>query len=390
LDRKRRKEMNTHYIPRLLLRPFAIGERINTYNFTTNAFESKKLKNTFSGNKLFDEELEMLFANKLEGPFGNMLNHKLLHVETINLNRQENLLLRKFLMINFLRAPIVNTSWSEMVKRAGLEDHPSVQAREFLIRHHPEMKTEFDKMTPSKENYILNLKKAMEVDSLENLAEEREEFGVSEILKIAARRAMAAVIAFWDVTDIDQEFILPKLPGISEMDYVSIFYKSIVLQERRHRLEAEWLPDDLDRELKRLQIGSVLFTENYSIYPISPTRCIVCFSPYFKAFFNIMDTSGRKILYPPLLKKEEFKRHFYNSQRLELFEPCDVKYNQSYTYKAKQLSDEELYQINSMILNMETEEIAFHDKNKIKTSFEYYDKKAVFAIKKKHDFSNLY
>jgi hypothetical protein len=52
-----REEMNTHYIPRLLLRPFAIGEHINTYNFTTNVFESKKLKSTFSGDKLFDEEI---------------------------------------------------------------------------------------------------------------------------------------------------------------------------------------------------------------------------------------------------------------------------------------------------------------------------------------------
>jgi len=63
--------MTTHYIPRLLLRPFAIGEHINTYNFTTNTFEFKKLKNTFSEDNLFDEELEKLFARKLEGYFGN-------------------------------------------------------------------------------------------------------------------------------------------------------------------------------------------------------------------------------------------------------------------------------------------------------------------------------
>ena len=137
--------MNTHYIPRLLLRPFAVGERINTYNFTTNTFEHRKLKNTFSEDNLFDEELEKLFASKLEGPFGNLLNNKLLHTDSIKLNRQENLLLRKFLMINFLRAPIVNTDWNEMLERTQLQNHPSVQAREFLMRHHLELKEEFEK-----------------------------------------------------------------------------------------------------------------------------------------------------------------------------------------------------------------------------------------------------
>ena len=75
--------MNTHYIPRLLLRPFAIGERINTYNFTTNSFEFKKLKNTFSEDNLFDEELEKQFASKLEGPFGNLLNNVHVNIKMV-------------------------------------------------------------------------------------------------------------------------------------------------------------------------------------------------------------------------------------------------------------------------------------------------------------------
>ena len=381
--------MNNHYIPRLLLRPFATGEHINTYNFSTNCFKQKKLKNTFSELDLFDEELEKLFASKLEGPFGNLLNHKMLNGEVISLNRQENLLLRKFLMINFLRAPIVNTTWNEMVERTELKDHPSVQAREFLLRHHPELKVEFDEITPSKENYISNLKKAMEIDSLEDIAEGKEELCVSEVLKNAARRAMSAVIAFWDISEIEQEFVLSKLPGITEMDNISVLHKGMVLQERRKQIEAEWLPDDLDLELRRLQIGSALFSENYSVYPISPTRCIVCFSPYFRAFFNIMDVSG-KYVYPPLLKKEQFKNHFYVAPRMELFEPCCVRFNQIYTYMVKKLSERELHHINSLLLDIETEEFAFHDMEKIKDSFEYYDKKVVFACKKKHDFREFY
>jgi hypothetical protein len=226
--------MNTHYIPRLILRPFAIGEHINTYDFVTHSFEYKKLKNTFSGSGLFDEELEKMFAGKLEGPFGNILNHKLLYNGSITLNRQENLLLRKFLLINFLRAPIVNTNWDEMLERTKLKEHPSAQAIAFILHHHPELRAEFDEGIPSAQNYIENLKKAMEIDSLEDLSEGKSELEISMSLKNAARRAMVSVIAFWDSTDAKEEFILPKLPGITEMDYVSNFHKTIVLQQKRN------------------------------------------------------------------------------------------------------------------------------------------------------------
>ena len=381
--------MNTHYIPRLLLRPFAVGERINTYNFKTKTIENKNLKKTFSEDELFDEELEKLFANKLEGPFGSLLNNKLLHTDSIKLNRKENLLLRKFLMINLLRAPIVNTDWDEMVRRTGLQNHPSVQAREFLQRHHPELKEAFEEGLPSKENYIANLRKAMEIDSLEDISEGREEFKIPVSLQLAARRAMISVIAFWDTLDARQEFILPKLPGITEMDQVSIFYKGMVLQERRNQLEAEWLPDDLVPEMNRLQLGSAMFSENYCIYPISSTRCIVCFSPYFRAFFPVVDERG-KIAYPPLLKPEQFNHHFYKPLRMELFKPCEVQYNQNYFYQVKRLTREELYHVNSLMLDMETEELAFHDFEKIRDSMVYYDYHAVFAAKKKHDFRSLY
>lgn len=89
---------------------------------------------------MFDPELETAFSTKLEGPFSDLLHHKLLVGDTVSINRKENQLIRKFLMINFLRAPIVNCTWEEMVERTESQQHPSVQAREFLLRHHPELK----------------------------------------------------------------------------------------------------------------------------------------------------------------------------------------------------------------------------------------------------------
>ena len=163
----------------------------------------------------------------------NLLNHKLLSGNKVSIDRMENLLIRKFLMIQFLRAPIVNTTWEEMVERIKLKDHPSVQAKEFLECHHPEFKELFDKARPSKETYISDLKKARKVTSLEELASPANLHNISLSLQFAVRRAMASVIAFWDCTEIGQEFILPKLPGISQMDQISILHKGRVLSQLR-------------------------------------------------------------------------------------------------------------------------------------------------------------
>ncbi len=379
--------MNNHYIPCLLLKQFATNEKVNSYDFTTNSFLRKKLKNTFVSKDIFDEELEKVFATKLEGPFGDLLNHKLLCGDTIEISRDENLLMRKFLMINFLRSPITNCSWDEMVERTKLQLHPSVQAIELLIRHNREWKELFDNLGHSKETYIPNLKKAMEIDSLEELADSDAREDISFQLKFAARHAMVTAIAFWDCSELEQEFILPKLPGISQMDNVSIFHKFLMIQDLRSKKEKYGISENLKRELGRLEYSSSIYMDNFSIYPISPTRVLICFSPYFRAFYPIKDPTNTIEIYPPLLKKEQFDKHFFEPMRLELFEPCKNTFKRCYQYSVKKLKEDEVQILNAHLLDMETEEFIFHDFNRIRDSFWYYDKKAKFREIKKHNFS---
>ena len=91
----------------------------------------------------------------------------------------------------------------------------------------------------------------------------------------------------------------------------------------------------------------------------------------------------------PFLKKEQFNRHFFDPMRMELFQPCRTIFNQQYNYIVKSLTAEEVMLLNSVLLNMETEEFIFHDYNKIRDSFWFYEKKARFAISKKHNFSQM-
>lgn len=373
--------MNTHYIPRLLLKQFSTAEKVNTYDFQTSSFSSKKLKKTFCENNLFDAELEHSFSTKLEGPFGDLLNHKLLHENEIIIERKENLLIRKFVMVNDLRAPILKDSWDKIMERTRLQNHPTAQTTAFLMRHHSEFKKYFEQNIHVKENYISDLKKAMEIDSLSELCNPDKNPDISRHLTFSARRSMAAVIAFWDSEKSGQEFILPKLPGISLMDQWSVLHKCVIIrdlleQKKEQGWKSEWLTG-----LEQMLYGTIQFSENFCIHTFSPTRIMITFSPYFKAFFPILP------FFPPLLKKEQFDHHFFKPMRLKLFEPCKKPDNDTYHYTVKVLTKEEVQLINSVLLDMETEEFVFHDFNKIRDSFWYYDHMAKFADPPKHNFS---
>ena len=173
------------------------------------------------------------------------------------------------------------------------------------------------------------------------------------------------------------------------MDQVSIFYKSLIIWEKRKEFKKNGMSPFLMHELDRLEYGSVIFSENFSIYPISSTRLLICFSPYFRAFFPIMDETNGFVLYPPILQKEQFNRHFFEPMRMELFKPCINYDNKSYQYEVKSLTAEEVMSLNAILLDMETEEFVFHDYNKIRDSFWYYDNKAKFNLPKKHNFSHM-
>lgn len=379
--------MNTHYIPRLLLKYFAEGNRVNVYDAAAASITRKKIKNTFSMENAFDEELENAFATKLEGPFGDLLSHKLLSGEKITINRRENLLMRKFMMINSLRSPLANHSWKEIIEITKIQEHPSVKMTELLCCFYPELREQLDSLY-SKDTYISDLKRAMDIESLEDISEAGDSLEISQKLKLLARNVMAATVAFWDCADSGQEFIFPRLQGISEMDYKGILYKCTVLEGRKAELENEWLPKDMNAEIMSILHGSMMFSDNYGIYPLSPTRALVCFSPYFKAFFP-MKAANSRIAYPPLLDNKQFEQHFYKPMRLELFKPCANNSNSIYHYSVKQLTAAETQKINALMMNTETEEFVFHDYEKIRGSFKYYDNEAVFAGGKKYDFRHL-
>lgn len=390
--------MINHYIPRLLLKHFSVQDKVNVCDVATLKFSTRKVRNIFAEKDLFDENLERLFATKLEGPFGDLLNHKLLQGDTIYLERKENLLVRKFILVNMLRSPFINGSMEEAIKRTKLQDHPSVQGMEFLKRYFLGTEKFLKQMEPTKERYIENLRKVMEIGSLEAISGTVPEMlselypgfptgkEISVPMWVSARNVLAGAIAFWDCTESGQEFILPKMQGIQADDPMGICYKSFVIRRLRKKAERDRAGGNLLCELRWLEHASMEFPANYQIYPISPTRAMVCISPYFRACFSIRNPAygggGRTML----VSEKQFRQHVCPPLRMSLFEPCFSYWNQTYTYQVRRLTAEETCFLNSIFLDIEPEEFVFRDFNRIRDSFWYYDHKMVFQDQKRHDY----
>ena len=377
---------NCHYVPRLLLRPFSENNKVNLYDLHTQKFARAKLRNVFAETDLVDQKLETTLATKLEGPFGDLLHHKLLQGSEIHLTRQENLLMRKFCLILLLRNPIMQLSWDEMVEKTESQDQPAVLEHAFL-QQFPQYKKFFNACGQGPEHYIENLKTALQYDDILQLLKGEKDIG--KALHYYAESAVVTPCAFWDCSETGLEFLLPKLPGICLSDPRGPFSKAGILHRLLQQKAAEHAPSYVLEEIRQLLYGSLIYADHFTVQPLSPTRVLVRFSPYFRAFFPFIDPHSGKILYPPLLSDAQFSSRFYIPMRKELFRPCGNVRNQNYTFNAKALTAAEVHGINAMLLNMEPDAFVFHNFNRIRDSLWMYDHQIQFITKKKHDFSHL-
>ena len=142
--RKREEFMNTHYVPRLVLKKFS--DRICTYNIKTGELkENIKTEDAYSKTDFYDSETEDNFNRKVESQFGNLLANKLLKCEgVVELSRKELRLTKKFLLLSVLRSvgneeflqverkfyDNLKEKWKAFAKLNGLSEQETLSALE--------------------------------------------------------------------------------------------------------------------------------------------------------------------------------------------------------------------------------------------------------------------
>lgn len=72
--------VNSHYVPQLILRHFADGERIQYVDLDKKKVETRNIKSTFAEKGYYSDEIEKELCHKTEVQFANLLNNKILNL----------------------------------------------------------------------------------------------------------------------------------------------------------------------------------------------------------------------------------------------------------------------------------------------------------------------
>ena len=189
---------------------------------------------------------------------------------------------------------------------------------------------------------------------------------------------LLSYIAFWDAPD-NNEFVLSDVGMISEYEGFHLITGGLDLSKLGYLYHQ--LLHDKDRAIvyaDLLSSNEVMY-ENYDIFNISKTRCLIMISPFFRQYFSmncsLYDKNYEEITVLP--KPDMWPAVIQN---IDLFEPPKNQYminpyirtkDDLYIYKPKKLSQEELIYINSLLIIQSKELIGFDSPKKIFPSIEF-------------------
>ena len=334
-----KKIINSHYVPRLILRQWS--PRLCLFNIKTGDYkEDVKIEKAFCEKEFYSQEVEENLNKKIESQFGDLFNNKILKADSsIELSRDELLLIKKFLIISILRSKSpYEDGWKikrnlykkhkediKHIKRNteieidnlqekidSLKEYANSQSndkhRNTILNGIKEyeknmyiMKTMYKKMPPKMPNDI-------EMPFIEKEIENETDFdywmrtlnvildtnGTPEEISNHPNKTYEAFrwaniiyrgyIAFWDSEYIHDEFIITDIGMTSENEKG---WDDLSPQNIRKIYFLASLLDQTKNNKEATYIwGNIMnmysFYENFMMFPISAKRMIVLINPFFK------------------------------------------------------------------------------------------------------------
>ena len=217
--------MNSHYVPRLVLRKFK--DKLSLYNVKTGEFrEEIKIENAYAEQNFYNDETEKNLATMLEGPFGNLLANKLLKCQgTVELSHKELNLIKKFLLLSVLRSYgadkfmlleknfYINQQKNsiEYWREQGLSEDEIQERIEVLKPPFEEKQIEGETLT---QYWLRTLNVVLETDgtSEEILKHENKTYPAYRWAKVIE----SGYLAFWDSNSSRDEFVITDVGMTSE------------------------------------------------------------------------------------------------------------------------------------------------------------------------------
>ena len=353
---------NNHYVPRLVLRRYNT-EKLTVYDVKTGEVHSDMdLNKIFAEQNLYGEEVEKLLAKKIESPFAQILNQKILPAEVgseVELIRKDINLIKKFLLIEQARVFFEDKAqyykFSQMVAKQQSE-----------IFKYPFKEKEIKNET-IKDHWLRTLRVIIECEELAKI--HKHELCTYDAY-YWAQIYDSGYLAIWDCTDTDEEFIVTDIGMTSEreigappgIEICKKFYISKMLNvEKDHNRKERY---------KKLLYYQQAFHENFYMFSISKTRMLVIINPFFRLFSKV-EKMPEPDIWPTWIS-----RKLYINENMPLLtqlnEELENKESDVFKYNVQRMSLEDLRWVNVLMLDRVQNLLGFSDIKKIANSVREY------------------
>ena len=279
-----------HYVSQLIIKRFAPS--VNTFDMQTNQIiEHRQAAKIFFDRDIYDNEIEEKMAHDLEQPFASILDKKIINCDKIRLTRNELYLVKQFLLLDSVR-----TYTPEIFQRV-IANFSSNTQRYLLF-------DENVKVLPSTESLNLSAYD-LHMRAMKLYLESRtiEEMLIHPLatqeLYCWAKVVFDAYVSFWDSHD-NHEFILSSTGMLSDYEPSHYVFEGLDLSKFSYLFDQVKKSNSNQNMLSFyaycLAFNNLMY-ENFNIFNLSSTRCMVLVHPFFKLYNDEIGViNGEKVI----------------------------------------------------------------------------------------------
>ena len=389
--------INSHYVPKLTLRKFS--DKLCLFNVQTGEYkENVKLDNAFSELGFYNDEVEDKLNKKIESQFGNLLSNKILLAEgSIELNREELQLIKKFLLVSVIRS-MGNEEFMQKEKRfyIDLNELSKKYAKEHGIKEEPIappfIEKEIEGETPF-DYWMRTLDVILETNGTPQaiLEHPNKTYPAHRWSKVIND----GYLGFWDSEYEHNEFVITDIGMTSENEKG---WNGITQHNLKKTTILMNLAMSAKNDLAKLELYKLLdlhkyFTENFMMFPISAKRMIVEIDPFYKlklgnrSSYEMLDLSQFTYMTNENLFKPNDTKYVYSQK---IFKPLKYHPNDKYIYEIKKLSNDETIYCNELFLDRINTWVGFSSLDKVYESFIKYYESNSYPFVPRVDYTEMY
>lgn len=363
--------MKNHYVSQFVIRRFS--DAINIFDVHNGKIdESKRPQKVFYQEDIFDEETEKLF-NYVESRVANIISQKILAKEKVELTRKELILLKRYMLICSVRT----------------------QSPEFFCKLLRGFERNANRYISICKYYndcgSLPSVNTLQLSDNELFQRTLKVFSTTEYFRDIVKNSLAtkemlawavpfleSYLAFWDAPE-NKEFVLTDCGMSTEYEGFHLITGGVDISKVSY-LQAQL--KEHSAEYGMLMATNCVMYENYNLFVISSTRCMVSVNPFFRLYHGYqtacLDEHGI-MSQKTILKKPDIWPAIIQNQSLFDVPENEYQINESfftegdkYTYQAKTLTEKDMIYVNTLLLSQAKEIIGFNDARKIIDSIYYF------------------